>query len=584
VAEPVAQTPGAADAHGALQRWAPGLHQLLHYRREWLASDLIAGMVLTAILVPVGMGYAEASGLPPIHGLYATILPLVAYAVFGPSRIMVLGPDSTLSAVIAALILPLAGGSVERAVVLAGALALCTGLCQLVIGFARLGIVADLFSRPIRLGFLNAIALTVIVGQLPKLFGFSIRADELPEKVAALGEGIAAARTNGVALAIGVACLVTILGVKRWRPTWPGVLIAVAAATVASALLHLAQRAGVSVIGPMPQGLPAPSLPWVTWADLRQLLPGGAVIAMLSFADTSVLSRALAARDRQRISQDQEMLAVGAANLASGLFQGFSISSSASRTPVAEAAGSRTQLTGLIGAGLIALLLIFAPTLLKDLPSAALGAVVIAACLSFAEPGALLALRKQRRTEFALALIAFLGVAFVGVIEGILIAIGLSLLLLFWNAWHPYSTVLARVDGRKGYHDVQRHPEGRFVPGLLLFRWDAQLFFANADIFRDRLLAASERVADLRWVVIAADAISDIDSSAAEVLVELDRELRERGVTLVFAGLKGQVKDRLARYGLAEVFGPERFESTVGSAVNLYRSRHQVDWKDWDEV
>ncbi|HWS05641.1 MAG TPA: SulP family inorganic anion transporter [Burkholderiaceae bacterium] len=574
-----------SDAPSRLQRWAPGVVTLRDYRGSWLANDLVAGLVLTAILVPVGMGYAEASGLPAINGLYATILPLIAYAIFGPSRIMVLGPDSTLAAVIAALILPLAQRDPAHAVALAGMLALLSGACSVLIGFARLGLLADLLSKPIRIGFMNAIALTVLIGQLPKVFGFSVKADALPEKTLKLIQGIADGRINLVALLIGAGSLAVILLLKAHRPKWPGILIAVALATVASGLFNLERVAHLAVLGPMPQGLPEFRMPTVSLEEILRLLPGAIIISLLSFADTSVLSRALAQRGGYQVSQNKEMVALGAANIASGLFQGFSISSSVSRTLVAEAAGSRTQMTGLVGALAIALLLMFAPTLLQSLPSAVLGAVVIAACLSFADIPGMLALYRLRKVEFALSVISFLGVAFVGVIEGIFITIGLALLVLVWNAWHPHWAILARVDGAKGFHDIVRHPEGRQVPGLLLFRWDAQLFFANAELFREQILAAvAVAPTPIRWVVVASDAITDVDITAADVLLMLHGELHEQGVTLMFAGMKGPVKDLLRYYGTLDTLGHDIFEPTVGSAVNRYRSLHAVAWKDWDET
>ena len=558
---------------------------MVAYRPKWLLKDFGAGLVLTAILVPVGMGYAEASGVPAINGLYATIIPLIAYALFGPSRIMVLGPDSTLAAVIAALILPLAAGSAAHAVALAGMLALLSGACSLLIGFARLGLIADLLSKPIRIGFLNAIALTVLIGQLPKIFGFSIKAEDLPEKTLKLIQGIADGRTNAVALIIGAASLALILGVKRYRPKWPGILIAVVLATGVSALLDLGATAHIAVLGKLPQGLPDFQIPNVTMQEILQLLPGAVIISLLSFADTSVLSRALAQRGGYPVSQNQEMIALGAANIAAGFFQGFSISSSASRTPVAEAAGARTQMTGLVGALAIALLLMFGPALLQSLPSAVLGAVVIAACLSFADIPGMWEMYRLRRVEFGLSVISFVGVAFVGVIEGIFITIALALLVLVWNAWHPHSAILARVDGAKGYHDISRHPEGRRVPGLVLFRWDAQLFFANAELFREQVLhAVMVSPPPVRCVVVAADAITDVDITAADVLVKLHGELQELGISLWFAGMKGPVKDRLRHYGTLDTIGHEIFSPTVGSAVNLYRTTNEVDWKDWDEV
>lgn len=586
---PAARATVAADAvplASGWLRWLPGLHVLLHYQRGWLPKDLVAGLALSAMLVPVGMGYAEAAGVPAIHGLYATIIPLLVYALLGPSRVMVLGPDSTLAAVIASLILPLAGGSVERAVALAAVLALLSGGFLLLIGFARLGVMADLFSKPIRLGFFNAIALTVIISQIPKLLGFSATANGSVERVNVMAQGFMDGRGNPAALIVGLACLAIILGLRRWRPNWPGVLVAVVLATMVSAWFDLAETQGLDVIGEVPPGLPVLTLPFadVTLADLRVLAPGAAIIALLAFANTSVLSRALAARSGQRVNPDQEMLALGGANLATALMQGFPISSSNSRTPVAVAAGARTQLASIVSALVIALLLVLAPTLVKDMPQAALGAVVITACISFADWPGMFALLKQRRIEFMLAVASFLGVVFFGVIEGIAGAIALSLLVMVWNAWHPYYTVLVRVHGRKGYHDATRHPEGSRVPGLVLFRWDAQLFFANADLFREALLLAiDEAPTPIQVVIVAADAVNDIDVTAADMLAELDHELEARGIDLQFAGLKGHVRDLIMRYGLSPRFDRDHFHPTVGNAVNVYRQQYEVDWKDWDE-
>lgn len=568
-----------------LTGWAPGLSTLRHYQKAWLLPDLMAGLALTAILVPVGMGYAEASGLPAIHGLYATIIPLVVYAIFGPSRILVLGPDSTLTAVIAALILPLAAGSVERAVLLAGMLAMLSGACSMLIGLARLGLLADLLSKPIRIGFLNAIALTVLVGQLPKILGVPSKAGDLPEQVQHLLHSVVNGQGNGVALLIGGASLILILLLARWRPRWPGLLLVVLLATAVSAWFDLANNAHLSTLGRLPQGLPDWQFPAVSWQDVRQLLPGAIIISLLSFTDTSVLSRALAQRGGYRVSQSQEMVALGLANISSGLFQGFSISSSASRTPVAEAAGAKTQVTGLVGALAIALLLVSGTEWLQSLPSAVLGAVVIVACLSFADVAGMRQMYKQRKVEFALSLTSFVGVALVGVMEGIFITLALAMLVLLWNAWHPYFAVLARVDGTKGYHDITRHPEGRRVPGLVLFRWDAQLFFANGELFQEQAhRAIASAPTPTRRLVVVADAITDIDITAADMLVKLHQDLTQQGIELWFAGLKGQVKDRLKDYGTLDLIGHDIFAPTVGSAVNLYRTTHSVDWKDWDEV
>jgi high affinity sulfate transporter 1 len=563
-----------ARPHG-VARWAPGLAGLRNYQGAWLKNDIAAGVVLTAVLVPVGMGYAEAAGLPAITGLYATIVPLIAYAIAGSSRVLVLGPDSALAGLIAATILPLAAGDPARAVALAAALAMLSGALCCLAGCFRFGFIADLFSKPIRYGYLNGIALTVLVGQLPKLLGFSVDGDSLPQRTNGLVQGVLGGRINGTACAIGVACLMVMLAFKRWAPRWPGVLIAVVGATLAVASLDLAATAGVSVVGVLPQGLPAVRIPHVALEDLRSLLPGAVAIALLSYADMSVLARTFAVRGGYDVDTDQEIVALGLANLAGGLFQGFSVSGSASRTPVAEAAGAKTQLTGVVGAACIALLLLIAPALLRDLPHTALSAVVIVACLALVEIRGVVRLYRMRRGEFALSMICFLGVALLGVIQGIFLAVALALLAFIWRAWWPYHAVLGRVDGLKGYHDLVRHPEARRIPGLVLFRWDAPLFFANAEIFRDRVLrAVAEAPTPTTWVVVAAEPVTDIDMTAADMLVELDRALHAAGMDLCFAEMKGPVKDILKRYGLFTDLGAENFFPTIGQAVDHYLARY----------
>ena len=378
----VAVRPVTAAPPEGVRRWLPGLKVLQEYRREWLNQDVFAGLVLTAVLVPVGMAYAEAAGLPPIAGLYATLVPLIAYALFGPSRILVLGPDSSLAGIIAAVVLPLAAGDPARALALAGILSIFTGLICLLAGILKLGFITDLLSKPVRYGYVNGIALTVILGQLPKLFGFSIDATGLIPEAEAFVDGVRNGQTNQTALLIGIASLVIILGCKRWMPQVPGVLVAVVGATVAVGVFDLAERAGLSVVGVLPQGLPPFAIPSVSGSDIGALVIGAIGIAIVAFADTSVLSRTFALRGGYEVDPNQELVALGAANVASGLFQGFAISSSSSRTPVAAEAGAKTQVTGLVGAGAIVVLLVAFPGLVKNLPSAALAAVVIAAALS----------------------------------------------------------------------------------------------------------------------------------------------------------------------------------------------------------
>ena len=572
------------DTPSGIWRWLPGVQMLRAYRRSWLSRDLVAGIVLTALLVPAGMGYAEASGLPAIYGLYATVVPLVVYALVGPSRILVLGPDSSLAPLIAAAILPLAAGNESEAVALAGILAVFSGLLCMLTGLARFGFIANLLSKPVRYGYINGIALTVLLSQLPKLFGFSVDADGAIPEARALVRGIADGETNPAALLIGVACLLVILGFRRWWPRIPGVLVAVVGATAAVGLFDLAPRFDLTVVGPLPKGLPSFAFPSLSAGNVEALLAGAVGIALVSLADTSVLSRTFAIRGGYRVDPNQELLALGAANVAAGLFQGFSVSSSSSRTPVAEAAGARTQVTGLVGALAISLMLLFFPNVLRNLPDSALAAVVITAAMGLVEVAGVRKLYRVRKTEFALSIACFLGVALLGVIQGIFVAVALALLDFIRRAWRPYDAVLGRVDDLKGYHDVTRYPDARRVPGLVLFRWDAPLFFANAEEFADEVRQAiASSPTPARWVVVAAEPITDLDTTAADVLKELDGELATEGIDLRFAEMKDPVKDRLKRYGLFDRFGDDHFFPTVGQGVDTYVEATGVDWIDWED-
>ena len=572
----------AADRATALERWLPGLHLLRRYDWRWLRYDLVAGLVLTTMLVPVGIAYAEASGVPGIYGLYATIVPLIAYALFGPSRILVLGPDSSLAAVILAVVLPHANGDPARAIALASAMAIVSGLVCVAAGLGRLGFITELLSKPIRYGYMNGIALTVLLSQLPKLFGFSIDAEGPLRQIVAFAGAVMDGRTNVASLAIGAGALVLILTLKR-VPRVPAILVAVVAATVVVAWLGLDAQ-GVSVLGPLPVGLPSFEIPVIGAADLSPVLIGGLAVALVSFADTSVLSRAYAARLRTPVNPNQEMVGLGAANLAAGFFQGIPISSSSSRTPVAEAAGSRTQLTGVVGAMAIALLLLFAPNLLQNLPNPALAAVVIASAIGLIEIADLRRIYRIQRWEFWLSMACFAGVAVFGAIPGIGLAIGIAVIEFLWDGWRPHSAVLGRADRVKGYHDITRYPQARRIPGLVLFRWDAPLFFANAEFFHDRVLqAVAESPTPVRWLVVAAEPVTSIDVTAADVVVDLDDALHARGIELCFAEMKDPVKDKLKRFGLFTRLGEDTFFATLGEAVNVYLERHQVDWKDWED-
>jgi high affinity sulfate transporter 1 len=563
----------------AWKRWLPGLQVLSRYEAAWLPNDLVAGIVLTAMLVPVGIAYAVASGVPGIYGLYTTIVALLAYALFGPSRILVLGPDSSLAAVILAVVLPLSAGDPARAVTVASLMAVVSGLACILIGVMRLGFVTELLSKPIRYGYMNGIALTVLISQLPKLFGFSIDSEGPVRDLLQIAGSILGGEVNWTALAVGVATLATILVLKPWKKI-PGLLVAVVGATIAVGVLGLDASAGVKVLGSLPQGLPSFVLPWIGLADLGQVVIGGFAVAMVSFADTSVLSRTYAAKTRSDVDPNQEMIGLGAANLAAGLFQGFPVSSSSSRTPVAEAAGSKTQLTGVVGAVAVALLVMLAPNLLKDLPSSALAAVVIAAAIGLFEFADLRRIFRIQRWEFWLSIICFVGVAAFGAIPGIGLAILIAVMEFLWDGWRPHYAVLGRVDGIRGYHDIKRYPDARLIPGLVLFRWDAPLFFANSELFHQRLLeAVASSPTPVKRIIVAAEPVTSIDITSADMLTELVQRLRERNIELRCAELKDPVKDKLRRFELLGRFGATNFYPTVGAAIDAYLEEHKVDWK-----
>ena len=559
-------------------RSLPGIRSLASYQVSWLRSDVVAGIVLTTLLVPQGMAYAELAGLPAITGLYTTILCLIGYAVCGPSRILVLGPDSSLGPMIAATILPIVGsdGSPARAIALASMMALIVGAIMILAGAAKLGFIADLLSKPTQIGYMNGLALTILIGQLPKLFGFSTDANGLINEVHAFVHGVASGETVGAAVAIGLVSLALILALGRWLPRVPGVLVAVVVAIAAASVFDLASH-GVSLVGELPKGFPPLTVPNPV-SDLPLLVAGALGIVLVALADTISTASAFAARTGQEVDGNGEMIGIGVANVAAGLFQGFPVSTSGSRTAVAEQAGAKTQLTGVVGAALIVLMLVLVPGLLKNLPNPTLAAVVIAASLSLADIPGTVRLWKQRPVECLLSIAAFLGVALLGVLEGIVVAVLLSILNVFRRAWRPYETTLGRVPGLAGQHDRQLHPEAEELPGLVIFRFDAPLFFANARTFRDRIRALAATDPRPQWIVIAAEPITDVDTTAADMLADLDEELNAAGTSLVFAELKDPVRAKLERYELIGPLDPDHFFPTLDAAVHAFRQQSGAEW------
>ena len=558
----------------------PGVRMLARYRRAWLSKDVVAGLVLTALLVPQGMAYAELAGLPAITGLYTSILCLVGYAMFGPSKILVLGPDSSLGPMIAATLAPLlvADGDPAKAIAAASVLALMVGGIMILAGVAKLGFVSDLLSKPTVIGYMNGLAVTILVSQLPKLFGFSVDADGFIGDVAGFVEGVADGQTVTAALAIGALGLIMLVVLQRTLPKLPGVLLVVIISIAIAAIADLEGR-GVSLVGTLPQGFPPFTIPTVSLADLSTLALGALGIALVSLTDTISTASSFAARSGEEIDGNREMIGIGAANVAAGLFQGFPVSTSGSRTAVAEQAGARSQVTGLVGAGAITLILLVVPGLLRDLPQPTLAAIVISASVSLADIGGTVRLLHQRRTEFVLAMAAFAGVVLLGVLPGIGLAVALSILTVFRRSWWPYQAVMGRVEGLQGFHDVASYPHAERLAGCVLFRFDAPLFFANARTFRDQIRRLARSEPPPRWIVVAAEPITDVDTTAADMLEDLDQELNDAGINLVFAEMKDRVRQKVERYELTRTIAPEHFYPTIEEAVGAYRSQFGANWE-----
>lgn len=556
-----------------ISKYIPGIQTVRTYNRQWLPKDIIAGLVLSALLVPQGMAYAELAGLPAITGLYTTVMCLIAYAMFGPSPYLVLGPDSSLGPMIAAAMIPLlVTNDPNEAIAMAGMMALFVGLISVGAGAAKLGFVADLISKPVRVGYLAGLSVTIFIGQLPKLLGISIDGANILEEMLAIVASFD--NINWWAFSAGALALIIIMVLKRWKPLLPGILIAVVVAVLFSMLFSLSTR-GVDVVGVLPQGFPAPSFPSAPLSSWPLLFAAALGMSLVTIGDTISTSAGFAARSGNEVDSNQELIGIGAANLLAGVFQGFPVSTSSSRTAVAEQSGAKTQLTGLVAAGLVLIMIVFLPGLVKAMPQSVLAAVVIIASIGLFDFAELRRLWKIRKSEFILAIVAILSVAMIGVLEGIVIAIGLSILQFFERAWRPHSAVLGK-NGSDGYQDIDTHTEAKQIEGLLIIRWDAPLFFANATIFRDlvrRLVAETEP--SPYWILITAEPVTDVDSTAADMLVDLDLDLNANGRHLIFAEVSPPVKEKIIKYGLLDTIDHRHFYPTIKQAVKAFR-------KAWD--
>ena len=546
----------------------PILTSLRGYERSWLSRDLTAGVLIVALAIPLSMGMAELAGMPPVAGLYSCILPLVAYAFFGSSRQLVVALDASTAAMLAAAVAPLAGGDPLRYAALAGGLTLLVGAVLLIAGVARLGLVADFLSEPVLLGYQAGLALVVVASQLPRMLGLTVEADATLERYLEILRGLG--DVEPAAAAVGLATFATVVLLRRWRPTVPGALLALVASALAVFVFDLEQR-GVAALGRLPSGLPDLAVPDVALGDLRTLLPAAAAIALVAAADTLVSSRAFAVRGGYEVNANGDLIGLGAANVSSAVSGGITASASAARTAVAESVGSRSQVAGLTAAALMAAVLLFLTGPLAYVPVATLAAIVIVAVLRLIELPTLRTLWRVRRVEWAIAVAAAGGVVAIGVLEGVVIAMGLSLLDFLWRTTRPRDAVLGAVPGRAGYHDVARARGARTLPGVLVYRFGAPLFYANAERFRTRVRTLVRRGDGTRLVVVDASTVSDIDVTAGRMLGELQEELAARGVRLVVAEALRDVRELLVGDELKVDFTAADMYDSVDEAVAAAR-------------
>ena len=538
------------------------------YRGSAAGRDLLAGLTVAALALPSAMAYGQLAGLSPVNGLYTLLLPTVAYVFLGSSRILVIGPEGATSTLVAAALLPLAVAGSDDAAELASMLALLVAACFLLARVLRLGWIADYFSRPVLIGYLHGVAVTLVIAQLGKLLGLDIDATEplgrLWEVIRELGD------VSGITLAVSIASLAAMFGLRRFLPIVPGALVVVVGAIGASWVLDLAAH-GVATVGPVASGLPRPSVPTPPLGDIVKLVPAAFGLFLVSFADEILTARAFAGKRRETVRASQELLTMGAANAAAGFTQAFSVGASGARTAVNDAMGARTQIAGLFAAGSIVVILLFLTAPVQYLPQAVLGAVIVAAGINIVDPGAWRALARIDRVEVAIAGVTMGCVVVFGVLQALVVAVGLSIIDTVRRSARPYDAVLGWVPHVEGYRDVSIHPAARVTPGVVVYRLDDRLFFANAEYVKGRVREAIRAApTETAWFVFDAEAVNHIDSTGIEALLDLTLDLRREDITLVVARLRTRLRPDFDVAGLTEEIGHEHFYPSVKLAVQAF--------------
>ncbi len=561
----MAQRATTRQAHAA----AAGFTQLRSYDGAWLRADVVAGITVTAYLVPQCLAYAGIVGAPPLTSLWVAIVAMVIYALLGTSRLLSIGPEAGASVMVAAAVAPLAGADPAHWLALSTALAVLVGLACVAAWVLRLGFVADMLSRPILLGYMAGLGLVMILGQLGSLSGMELTSPSNLGKAVELASRLG--EVNPLVLGLSAAVVVGLVALSRVAPLAPGTLLAVIAGGLAVAVLHLDQH-GVSLVGAVPSGLPSISLPAIGLGDVEALLGSAVAVTFVAYSEVALTGRAFAARTGEEIDANQELLALGLANLAAGLTGGFALSASGSRSAILDAMHARTQLAGLVAAASTVVIVLLAPGLIAFIPKAALAGIVVFAGWRLVRVGELRRLWRFRSTELGLAMAALVGVLLFDVLAGILIAIALSVAELFLRVARPPAAILGRVPGLAGLHNIADYPDATQVPGLLVFRYDAPLCFANANDFRARALAAvDEQPTEIHWFLLNAEAIVELDTTAVEVLEQFARDLAARNVVFAMARVKQDLRAQLVRGELLDAIDEERFYPTLPVAVEAFQ-------------
>jgi SulP family sulfate permease len=553
-----------------LGRYIPIIGWARSYQRAWLRDDLISGIVVGAIMIPVAMAYAQMAGVPVQAGLYAAIVGMTAYAIFATSRHLKITTSSTMSIMSIAVVAPLAAGDAAAFMALSSALALTVGIIMLILGIAKLGFISDFLAKSVMTGYIFGVACLIAISQLPKVFGVSGGSgtffEQLQQFISKLPE------TNVYALALGIGTVAIVLLFKRFKPLIPGALVALVLGTALSALLQLNALNGVSVVGVIPTGMASFTIPSISLSAIPPLIVGAAGIVFLAVGETLGTGRTYAAKYHYEVDADQELLAMGAANVSSGLFQGITIDMSLSSTASGEDAGERTQLSSLVSAGVILAVVVFLAPLLRNLPSAVLGAIVLSSILGLFNFAEFRRYYRQRKTDFVLALTALAGVVTTDVMTGLILAVLLSLVMLLYRASRPYIALEGkRASGE--YSDMGRHPDAQPIPGLVILRLDAPLYFFNANVARTQILAQTAVDPPPQAILLDLGATADLDIGTSDMLRDLNSDLRQANIDLLFAQVRGSVRQRMSKTGLFDHIGEDHIFLSVDAAVQAFLSR-----------